>query len=242
MNAWWKDNKQERKDIQNKINLLKFKTSSKVNPIFYAFSKNTKASSRNDSALIDSSLENESAPAIESAPSPEPEVLEISDQNEREPPKQLKRAAPAQEKAMDELNQYQKELLALLQAKNSGILLSEDQRMRVKTLQKSTKESATKIKRLKTGQKSSKKRREKKEIALRRLQEEHPDAARELNTLIAQPTGRPRLEREQTDLLDAIISIVTCHSSADEKRRSETLRTIKTLDQLLTEMKLLGKF
>jgi hypothetical protein len=52
--------------------------------------------------------------------------------------------------------------------------------------------------------------------------------------------GRPKLEEDQPELLKAIISIATFRAGADERRRSETLRTVRTLDELTSELQAQG--
>lgn len=52
--------------------------------------------------------------------------------------------------------------------------------------------------------------------------------------------GRPRLEEDQPELLKAIVEIAMYGSGADERRRSDTIRTVQTLDDLTAELKLQG--
>ncbi|CAG8677566.1 537_t:CDS:2, partial [Dentiscutata erythropus] len=53
-----------------------------------------------------------------------------------------------------------------------------------------------------------------------------------LNTQLVRPTGRPSLEEQQPGLLEAIVQIVSLDRQADERRHSEIIRSVKTLDQL----------
>lgn len=64
------------------------------------------------------------------------------------------------------------------------------------------------------------------------------DAARKLK--IRNQLGRPRIESDQPELLKAIIEIATHGASADIRRRSETIRVCKTLDQLHEQLKDMG--
>lgn len=50
-------------------------------------------------------------------------------------------------------------------------------------------------------------------------------------------TGRPTLEVDQPELLKAIVDIALHGSAAHEKRRSDVYRSIRTLDELVEELK-----
>lgn len=56
-------------------------------------------------------------------------------------------------------------------------------------------------------------------------------------TSVRSAPGRPRTEEAQPLLLKAISDIAIYGSGADEKRRSNMYRTIKTLDQLTADLK-----
>ena len=67
-----------------------------------------------------------------------------------------------------------------------------------------------------------------------------PEAAKILKNFNRNVTGRPRQELDQPELLSAIVQIVENSSAAHDRRRSEVLRTVTTLDDLAEEMKKLG--
>ena len=52
--------------------------------------------------------------------------------------------------------------------------------------------------------------------------------------------GRPNLEKDQPLLLKTIVGIAKYGSAADARRRTETIRSVKTLDQLTEELKKVG--
>ena len=52
--------------------------------------------------------------------------------------------------------------------------------------------------------------------------------------------GRPRIEVDQPELLSTIIKIVLNSAAADDRRRTERLRIISTLDDLHTELVKMG--
>ncbi|XP_051165301.1 uncharacterized protein LOC127284060 [Leptopilina boulardi] len=68
---------------------------------------------------------------------------------------------------------------------------------------------------------------------LNALRKENPDVIRE-------SSGRPRLEDDQSELLKAIIDIATFDGAADSRRRTELVRSCKTLHDLHTELQAQG--
>ena len=52
--------------------------------------------------------------------------------------------------------------------------------------------------------------------------------------------GRPRIETDQPQLFSTILDIVQASSSAEEKRKSERIRSVKTLDDLQSELESLN--
>ncbi|XP_065662507.1 uncharacterized protein LOC136085126 [Hydra vulgaris] len=67
---------------------------------------------------------------------------------------------------------------------------------------------------------------------------EHPEVKEKLK--IRKKPGRPSLEVDQPLLLKVITDIALHGSSADERRWSEVLQNIKTLDDLTSEMNEIG--
>ena len=61
---------------------------------------------------------------------------------------------------------------------------------------------------------------------------ESPTVANDLNTFNRGETGKPRVEADHPELLSTIIKIVENKSTTDDRRRTENLRTVKTLDDL----------
>ena len=52
--------------------------------------------------------------------------------------------------------------------------------------------------------------------------------------------GRPPIETDQPQLLSTILDIVEASSSTDERRRSGMIRSVRTLDDLQSELQNLG--
>lgn len=129
------------------------------------------------------------------------------------------------------------EPLRLLKAKESGLLLSKEQVERLRDFRKRIEMKMDNFKRLGDSQGASQNLPEKK---YEYVKAKHPN--------IADDVGRNKLDDQDYTLsnlakiLNRIIPIVDCHSGADDKRRSGTLRTVKSLDNLLLEIRLLGKF
>ena len=74
---------------------------------------------------------------------------------------------------------------------------------------------------------------------LSKVCKENPNIAESLKSLTRGDTGRPRLEHDQQDLMEAIIKIFQSSSTADERRQTECMRTVTTLDDLTTELRTL---
>ena len=73
-------------------------------------------------------------------------------------------------------------------------------------------------------------RREELKRELRRIKEDHPES--KVRKFVRDQPGRPTLEENQPELLNAIKEIA-CHiSAADDRRRSEAIRSCVSLDQL----------
>ena len=68
----------------------------------------------------------------------------------------------------------------------------------------------------------------------------NPEAVKNHKIHVTEESRRPRLEIDQPGLLEAIASIAMFGASASEKRRSETLHSCKTLDDLFKELEKLG--
>ena len=65
-------------------------------------------------------------------------------------------------------------------------------------------------------------------------------AAISLKSFQRESEGRPRLECDQPGIIEAILDIVQATTETDDHRRSEILRTTRTLQDLHTELTNLG--
>lgn len=77
--------------------------------------------------------------------------------------------------------------------------------------------------------------RQKQKERLRNLQRNLP----ETDNVPQISVGRPRLESNQSGLLQAICDIAMHSGSADDRRRSEKIRACRTLDSLHEELQLM---
>jgi hypothetical protein len=99
----------------------------------------------------------------------------------------------------------------------------------LKTKKKEKQELEKTLKRKKDDSARQKKSREAKRIALDAEFKGNPSLILQLNVL-GQP-GRPRIETEQSKLLETIIKIAMYGSAANEKRRSDVYCSVKTLEE-----------
>ena len=66
---------------------------------------------------------------------------------------------------------------------------------------------------------------------------ENPDLAKSFKSFTRGNAGRSTLEQDQPELLAAIIKIVQSKSSGDERRNSEYIRIVTTLDDLTSALR-----
>lgn len=109
---------------------------------------------------------------------------------------------------------------------------------------KKQKELQNKLTRLQNVAKNVKALQVRKKEQIEELKKKHPELSEELNTTFRENAGagRPRLEVEKPLLLQAIVELVLPDAGAEEKRRSEQLRSCRTLDQLQDALKQKGEW
>jgi len=258
--AWFSAHRNDRLQVENKMAQLKLKISSKGKAILAALSKHAKnpdkstatqanepisypepgpcqvvAISLLDPPAVPLVVTVEESNALPQAPTETVgnsivSVQPTADSNQIE--LGVPKNTPAQDKVGAELAAAEKELLVLLKAKASGLLLLPSQQERLNELKKYTSEKSKKLKRLKCQQMSQQPTRDKRKSG---TQTQSSASGSSLSK-------HPRLEDKQEGLLEAILDIVSLTCSAAEKRNMEVMRTIKTLDQLLEQMRNRGKW
>jgi hypothetical protein len=92
------------------------------------------------------------------------------------------------------------------------------------------------LKRRKNDANAQKSKRVKLKETIQIISEKDEESGNLLKTFNRKVKGRPRLEVDQPGILSTIIDIVDLNSAADDRRRSEILRTCVTLDDLNTEL------
>ena len=92
------------------------------------------------------------------------------------------------------------------------------------------------LKRRKNDANAQKSKRVKLKETIQIISEKDEESGNLLKTFNRKVKGRPRLEVDQPGILSTIIDIVDLNSAADDRRRSEMLRTCVTLDDLNTEL------
>ena len=100
---------------------------------------------------------------------------------------------------------------------------------------KKKEELELKLKHKISDQKRAKKARDDRKAKLAKITEDNPDIKKALK--LRDNPGRPRIEQDQPLLLKTIIEIAMYGSAAHEKRQSDIYRSVKTLDELTTELK-----
>ncbi|KAK3928621.1 Mitogen-activated protein kinase kinase kinase [Frankliniella fusca] len=137
--------------------------------------------------------------------------------------------APRQQALQKEISILESEIACLVTKRDMGVLEEGINRKITKLgkdLDKKKKELRNKKNRALHSQ--AVRREKKKKLSI--LKAEFPEAASVL--AIREKPGRPRVEEDQPELLKVICSIAEFSSSDADRRRSESLRLCKTLDQL----------
>lgn len=113
-------------------------------------------------------------------------------------------------------------------------MATEDQLNQLKEAKSEVSKAEKDLKLKEAGQARSQKKRDGEIKLLQELEESNPDVS---GLLRKRPKpGRPRIEDKQPELLKTIVDIATYGSGADQRRRSDTIRTVMTLEELTREL------
>lgn len=141
---------------------------------------------------------------------------------------------PAQSKTKNELLVLDSEIATLKKRKNCGLLTDE-----MATELKLKKEKMEKLRKLIKKQEKEMFRHRNRRLQNKKNLEnacaENPGLRKKLKA--RGKTGRPSIETDQPFLLQAIIDLALHGSAAHERRRDETIRTVKTLDNLVEKLR-----
>ena len=147
--------------------------------------------------------------------------------------------APAQEKNAEELKIMKAQYFNLQGLDNSGFKSLENQKQ-MNMLRKQITEKEKYGKKLVTKAQWQKQYRGKKNEVIANLSKTSPLALKSLKPFMREKVGRPSLDCDQPGIIEAILDLVQCTTATDAKRRSEILRTTRTLDDLHTALQGLG--
>lgn len=128
--------------------------------------------------------------------------------------------------------------ISCLEAKKSKDLATDDELKRLKSLISEKTKCEKKLSVLKSNQKSAQKVRANQKARISEIEATNPEISAKLKKRSA--PGKPRVEEKQPELLRIITDIATYGGAADDRRRSETIRSVKTLNELTKELIHLG--
>ena len=149
----------------------------------------------------------------------------------------FKYSKPAQDSLLKSINSNKEKLMKLLTVNNSIFATAETEKMITHCSNQIEKDEKA-LKRAKQSSRRSKKYRDAQRAKWSHAVELHPDLNKVLK--VKDNVGRPRVETQYPDLLQTIIDIAIFGSGADERRRTELIRTCKTLDDLHQELRKTG--
>ena len=142
--------------------------------------------------------------------------------------------APAQAKLEKEINALNALLISKRQEREAE--WSDVPRAEIEKIQEKIKDKKKLLKRRKSDADAQKAKRAKLKETIQLISEKDEESGNLLKTFNRKVKGRPRLEVDQPGILGTIIDIVDLNSAADDRRRSEMLRTCVTLDNLNSEL------
>lgn len=144
---------------------------------------------------------------------------------------------PVQDEKKKNIEKLGEQIQSLIRAQNSGLAI-ENAEHQIKQLKHACDQEKKELKRILGDTERQKKSRAKKRAKIMEVCESHPHVANILN--VRTDPGRPRIEEGQPQLMDAIIDIAIFGSGADDRRRTEMIRSCKTLPALHKELESMG--
>ena len=143
-------------------------------------------------------------------------------------------ACPAQDALNENKITLESEINSLNWRNNRGLCNFEEKKL----LKKKEVELNALKKKLKSMENDVMRQRKSRSNKKRKLEEamlEFPDLKKRLK--MSDNQGRPRLEENHEGILEAILELATHGCAADERRSTDKLRTIKSIDELNAELK-----
>lgn len=138
-----------------------------------------------------------------------------------------KRPTPSQDQTSSEVSALLAKQNALIAARDAG--LDDDSVAKIRKLKEQIKKKQQALKRKRKNAEYQKTFRDKRRDALKKCISNDPNTIRSVH--IQNDPGRPRVEKDGM-ILEAIVDLVLLKSAADAKRRTEMIRTYRTLDDL----------
>ena len=147
-------------------------------------------------------------------------------------------ATPKQDACAAKITEIRLELQQALAIKQAGLDVDGKQHSKIQELEKLLKVKESELKVLKQNAERQKKKREMSKERMSKIFAENPELKKQLKA--RDKSKRPRLEEDQPELLKVIVDLVEFGAGAEDRRRSEDLRSVRTLDDLHEELKLRG--
>ncbi|GBM31415.1 hypothetical protein AVEN_98510-1 [Araneus ventricosus] len=165
-------------------------------------------------------------------------IRQDEENKEKEQDSQIdtKHQTPSQMASEKIISELEKKLNVLYAAKNS--MPSIQIQKQINKLSDDLKKEKQSLKWKRQNAEYQRKHRTTKRTKFEEICHDNPDIKREL--ALRDSVGRPSLNVDQPWLLKAIADIAIIESAADAKRRSQSIRSVKTLDDLTAELKKVG--
>lgn len=160
-------------------------------------------------------------------------VVDLTDSTD--PPKASKRnyKTPIQDTTTTEIASLSDDVIFLQRKKDAG-LASDAQLKQLKEAKDDLQNAKAKLQKLKQNQARQKRKRDTEKLFL----SSNPEIAEQMKR--RKLPGRPSLESCQDGLNSTILEIATYGSAVDSRRRTESFRSVRTLDDLHRELLILG--
>ena len=171
----------------------------------------------------------------EEKPLPSTSIIKATPDPQQEPaisnrPEIKQRDTPAQDKVKKEIAVYESDITAIQTKLDSGLCVSPAKLYALKEEKKGALRNAkAKLRKLQENVARQDRFRAAQKRKIGELKEKFPE---ETVCLGRDAPGRPRLEETEPGLLEAIKKLATSGGAADNRRRSELIRSVKTLDDL----------
>ena len=145
--------------------------------------------------------------------------------------------SPAQNQLKQEIYTLQCALDDLRKRSRMGLASSDDMKL-LRSKQSSLDDKKKRLTKLKKSQERSQRYRSSMKRTMEDIIQDHPEIRKKLK--VRDGSGRPSITEDQPELLKTIVDIAIIGSGADERRNSEKICTVRTLDDLTEELKHLG--